>query len=128
MLNRSWVTNLKIEGSVNYNDNRLHDHAYTTTAATGQPAVHSEKKGYFLATMLPSSYFSDRIVDSRELDFAASFKYEWFRRWGGVKNHVKAGLQWKANGNAGQGEYDHTATIHISTTSPPTSKTILRFR
>lgn len=105
LLNRSWVTNLKIEGSVNYNDNRLHDHAYTTTAATGQPAVHSEKKGYFLATMLPSSYFSDRIVDSRELDFAASFKYEWFRRWGGVKNHVKAGLQWKANGNAGQGEY-----------------------
>ena len=105
LLNRSWVTNLKIEGSVNYNDNRLHDHSYTTTAATGQPAVHSEKKGYFLATMLPSSYFSDRIVDSRELDFAASFKYEWFRRWGGVKNHVKAGLQWKANGNAGQGEY-----------------------
>ena len=105
LLNLPWITNLRFEGSVNYNDNRTHDHAFTTTVATGQPAVHSESKGYFLAAMLPSSYMSDRIVDSRELDFAASLKYEWFRHWGGVRNHLKAGVQWKANGNAGQGEY-----------------------
>ena len=105
LLNRSWITNLKLEGSVSYNDNLTHDHAFTSSVATGQPAVHAETAGYFLATMLPSSYMSDRIVDSRELDLAASLKYEWFRRWGGVKNHVKAGLQWKANGNVGQGEY-----------------------
>lgn len=105
LLNRPWITNLKFEGSVSYNDNLTHDHAFTSSVATGQPAVHATEKGYFLATMLPSSYMTDRIVDSRELDFAASMKYEWFRHWGGVKNHVKAGVQWKANGNAGQGEY-----------------------
>ena len=105
LLNRSWITNLKFEGSVNYNDNRTQDHAFTSSVATGQPAVHSETAGYYLATTLPSSYFSDRIVDSRELDFAASLKYEWYRHWGGVKNHLKAGVQWKANGNVGEGEY-----------------------
>ena len=105
LLNRSWITNLKLEGSVSYNDNLTHDHAFISSVATGQPAVHAETAGYYLATMLPSSYMSDRIVDSRELDFAASIKYEWFRHWGGVKNHVKAGVQWKANGNVGQGEY-----------------------
>ena len=105
LLNRSWITNLEFKGSVNYNDNRTHDHSFISSVATGQPAVHSETAGYYLAAMLPSSYMTDRIVDSRELDFAASLKYEWFRHWGGVKNHLKAGVQWKANGNAGQGEY-----------------------
>lgn len=105
LLNRSWITNLKFEGSVSYNDNLTHDHAFTSSVSTGQPAVHAEAAGYYLATMLPSSYMSDRILDSRELDFAASLKYEWFRHWDDVKNHVKAGLQWKANGNVGQGEY-----------------------
>ena len=105
LLNLPWITNLKIDGSVSYNDNLTHDHAFISSVATGQPAVHATGTGYFLATMLPSSYMTDRIVDSKELDFAASLKYEWFRRRGGVKNHVKAGVQWKANGNAGQGEY-----------------------
>ena len=104
MLNRSWITHLTFEASANYNDNRSLFHKYNSYASN-QPAVHAEEEGYFLATRLPKTFFSDQVVDSRELDFAAALKYGWDRRWGGFKSHFKAGIQWKANGNAGRGEY-----------------------
>lgn len=104
MLNKSWVTNLKFDASVNFNDNLLRFHKYESYAAD-QPAVHAEDKGYFLASRLPKTYFSDQITDSKELDFAASFKYSWTRRWGDWKSALKAGVQWKAGGNVGRGEY-----------------------
>ena len=104
MLNRSWVTNFKFEASANFNDNLYHFHKYESYASN-QPSVHAETEGYFLADRLPLTYFSDQIVDSKELDLAASLKYNWTRRWDDVKSSLKAGVQWKANGNVGQGEY-----------------------
>lgn len=104
LLDRKWITNLKAEASVNFNDNLSHEHLFYSSASN-QPAVHAEDKGYFLAERLPLSYFADRMTDSKELDFAASVKYGLDRRLGRVENHLKAGIQWKANGNAGAGEY-----------------------
>ena len=104
MLNRSWVTNLKFDASVNFNDNLFRYHKYESYASN-QPAVHAEQAGYFLAERLPLTYFSDQVTDSKELDFAASLKYNWHKRWDDVKIFLKAGVQWKANGNVGQGEY-----------------------
>lgn len=103
-LNKSWISFLKWEASANYNDNRSIYHKYNSYASN-QPAVHAEEEGYFLAARLPKTWFSDQVVDSRELDFAASLKYGWNRRWNGFKSQFKAGAQWKANGNAGRGEY-----------------------
>ena len=104
LLNRSWITNLTLEGSVYYHDRRSQFHAYHSSAAQ-MPAVHATEQGYWMAGILPLTYYSDQIVDSRELDFAASLKYHWLRHWGPVKNLVKAGVQWKADGNVGRGEY-----------------------
>lgn len=104
LLNKSWITNLKFDASVNYNDTYTQSHQFFTSSSS-LPSVHSKEEGYFLAQMLPASYFSDKIVDSKTLDFASSLKYDWYKRWSGVKNHLKAGVQWKANGNVGQGEY-----------------------
>lgn len=104
MLNKPWITNLKLEASASYNDNLSHYHKYESYASN-QPAVHAEMEGYYLATRLPKTYFSDMITDSKELDFAASLKYNWHKRWDDVKSFLKAGVQWKANGNVGQGEY-----------------------
>lgn len=104
LLRKSWITNLKFDASVNYNDNRSHDHAYGSSASM-LPAVHAESEGYYLADRLPMSYFSDKIVDSRELDYAAALKYEWFKKSGKRLSKLKAGVQWKANGNVGDGEY-----------------------
>ena len=104
MLNKDWITNLKFDASVNFNDNLYRFHKYESYASN-QPAVHAEKEGYYIADRLPLTYFSDQIIDSKELDFAASAKYNWHKRWNGYKSVLKAGVQWKANGNVGQGEY-----------------------
>lgn len=104
LLDRKWITDLKFEASVNFLDNLSHARLFHASASN-QPAVHAEETGYFLAYRLPLSYFSDQITDSRELDFAAALKYRWTFRSGKLASHVKAGVQWKANGNAGKGEY-----------------------
>ncbi|MCD8101212.1 MAG: TonB-dependent receptor [Alistipes sp.] len=104
LLNKPWVTNLKLDAAVNLNDNRSKAHLYYSYASE-QPAVHAVEEGYFLADKLPLEYFADRIVDSKELDYSASLKYELNITRGQVRNRIKAGVQWKANGNAGDGEY-----------------------
>jgi outer membrane receptor protein involved in Fe transport len=104
LLNKSWITNLSLEGSVYYHDNRTHEHLYNSYG-TSQPAVHAEEEGYFLATALPTTFYADRITDSQELDYAASLKYDWLHHFGDVKSVLKAGVQWKADGNVGAGEY-----------------------
>ena len=103
-LNKPGVTNLKFDASVNFNDNLYHYHKYESYASN-QPAVHAEQEGYFIAGRLPLTFFSDQIIDSKELDLAASVKYNWHKRWDDVKSQLKAGVQWKANGNVGKGEY-----------------------
>lgn len=104
LLNRSWVTNLSLEGSVYYHDNLSHFHGYNSYGSV-QPSVHAKEPGYFMADALPLTFYSDQITDSKELDYAASLKYHWLHHWGDVKNIFKAGIQWKADGNVGQGEW-----------------------
>ena len=104
LLRKSWITNLKFDASVNYNDNRSQDHAYSSSASV-LPSVHAQTRGYYLADRLPKSCFSDKVVDSKELDYAAALKYEWFKKSGKRISKLKAGIQWKANGNVGEGEY-----------------------
>ena len=103
-INKPGITNLKFDASVNFNDNLYHYHKYESYASN-QPAVHAEQEGYFIADRLPLTFFSDQIIDSKELDLSASVKYNWHKRWDDVKSQLKAGVQWKANGNVGKGEY-----------------------
>ncbi len=104
LLNRSWITNLKLDASVNFHDNLDRWHRFESFGSQ-QPAVHAQQEGYFLAERLPLTFFSDQVTDSKELDLAASIKYNWHKRWDDMKSSLKAGVQWKANGNVGQGEY-----------------------
>lgn len=104
LLNKNWITNLKFDASIFYNDNRSHTRSFHSYASE-QPAVNSELEGYFMANKLPYTYHSDQIIDSKELDYAASLKYNWNRRFRKARNSVKAGVQWKATGNVGDGEY-----------------------
>ena len=104
LLNRSWITSLSLDASASFHDNLQTYHRFESYGSQ-QPAVHSEKEGYYLADRLPLTFFSDQVTDSKELDFAASLKYNWHRRWDEVKSSLKAGVQWKASGNVGQGEF-----------------------
>ena len=104
LLNRPWITNLKFDASASFHDNLYTYHKFESYGSQ-QPAVHAGQEGYFLADRLPLTYFSDQVTDSKELDFTASLKYSWHKRWDDKKSSLKAGVQWKANGNVGQGEY-----------------------
>ena len=104
LLNRSWITNLSLDASVSFNDD-LHTWHKFETFGSQQPAVHSQMEGYFLADRLPLTFFSDQVTDSKELDYSASLKYNWYRNWNNARSTLKAGVQWKASGNVGQGEY-----------------------
>lgn len=104
LLNRSWVTNLTLDGSIFYHDKKSQMHEYKSYASS-QPAVHSEKQGYYIADALPLNFYSDKIIDSKELDYNLSLKYSWLKRWNKFKSLLKAGLQLKSDGNVGTGEY-----------------------
>ena len=104
LLNKGWITNLSLEGSIYYHDQKSHFHGYNSYASA-QPAVHAEEQGYWVADALPLTFYSDQIQDSKELDYAASLKYNWLTHWGSVKSTLKAGIQWKADGNVGKGEW-----------------------
>ena len=104
LLNKSWITNLTLEGSVYYHDTRTVEHE-AVSSASPLPAVHATARGYWMADILPTSYAFDKVTDSKELDYSASLKYHWLHHWGNVKNVLKAGVQWKADGNVGRGEW-----------------------
>lgn len=105
LLNKPGITNLKFDASVSLQDNLLRTKSYANSASS-LPAVHAEEEGYFLATQLPVGvYYPTLIEDSKELNASASAKYEWAYLKKEFKNRLKAGIQWQANGNVGEGEY-----------------------
>lgn len=103
-LNRKWITNVDFEASVSYADNLVRTREYESMAVA-HPAVHSEEEGYFVAAMLPATYYSLCNVDSKQLDYAASLKATWVRHWGGVHSNAKIGAAWRADGNVGKGAF-----------------------
>lgn len=104
LLNRKWISNLMLEGSVNYSD-LLEKTFEPVSNGSQQPAVHGTEQGYFFSDMLPALFSRTGYVDSRELDANIRLKATWNRRWGGIRSNFKAGLSWQANGNVGRGEY-----------------------
>ncbi|MFR9576977.1 MAG: TonB-dependent receptor [Rikenellaceae bacterium] len=104
LVNKRWITNLKFDISASYNDKTTHEHSYTSSASQ-QPAVHSTLEGYYIADQLDYSYFSDAFVESKEVNLSASAKYELNQKYGELNSRFKAGVQWKATGNEGAGEY-----------------------
>ncbi len=106
LLNRTWITDLQLEGSINYLDNLARNRIYVSNS-TQTPAVHSEEEGYFFATMLPETHFATQLIDSKQLDYNLSLKAKWIRSWHGGEalSNFKLGVAWRSEGNVGAGEY-----------------------
>ncbi len=104
LVNKPGITSLNFKANLNYNDKKDHLHSFETNSSE-LPSIGSLEQGYFLAQRLPKTYFADRIIDSKELNYSASLKYSWLKNWDGVRSHLKAGVQWRASGNVGAGEY-----------------------
>lgn len=110
LLNKPWITSLDFDASLNYADNLARSHKYNSSA-TSSPAVHATEEGYYVAEMLPTTYYSTQYVDSKQLDYAANLKATWVRSWGDIRSNAKVGASWRANGNVGQGEYYATPSL-----------------
>lgn len=110
LLNRSWITSLDFDASLNYTDNLARKRTYNLNS-TSLPAVHAEQEGYYITEMLPPVYYSTKYVDSKQLDYAANLKATWVRSWGDVHSNAKVGASWRANGNVGDGEYYATPSL-----------------
>lgn len=106
LLNKRWITDVELSGSVNYTDNLQKNRTYVSNSSK-LPAVHSTEQGYYFATLLPESHYATQFIDSKQLDYEASLKAKWIRSWddGRWLSNLKAGLQWRSEGNVGQGEY-----------------------
>lgn len=106
LLNKRWITDVELSGSVNYTDNLQRNTTYVSNSSR-LPAVHSPYEGYYPATLLPENHFATQYIDSKQLDYEASLKAKWIRSWdeGRWLSNLKAGLQWRSEGNVGQGEY-----------------------
>lgn len=104
LLNRSWITNVILEGSASYADNKntLID---PVSNSSQQPASHSPEQGYSFADMLPANFTRIGYVDSKEIDCNVKLRASWNRKWDGIRSNLKVGLAWSANGNVGRGEY-----------------------
>lgn len=106
LLNKSWITDLRLEGSVSYDDDLTRTRSYVSNSSR-LPAVHSELEGYYFATLLPELHYPLQYIDSKQLNYSAQLKAKWVRGWSDGKglSNLRAGIAWRSEGNIGEGEY-----------------------
>ena len=104
LLNRKWITNVLLEGSASYADEK-NTLCEPVSNGSQQPAAHATAEGYAFADILPASFTRMQYVDSKELDWNIKLRAAWNRSWSDIKSNLKVGLSWSANGNVGKGEY-----------------------
>ena len=90
LLNKPWITCVDFDASLSYADKLARRHTYQSSA-TETPAVHAESEGYYIAEMLPATFYTTRNIDSKQLDYAANLKATWVRSWGDVHSNAKIG-------------------------------------
>ncbi|MBQ2675549.1 MAG: TonB-dependent receptor [Prevotella sp.] len=116
LLNKSWITNLSLRGSLSYADKRYQSYAHASSAST-QPYIHTLEEGYFIATpydqnpdasiiLGPTGYWHVmQYQDSKPLSYALRLKADWTHRFGKVMSRLMAGAELTGSKNNGRGTY-----------------------
>ena len=116
LLNKQWLTNLSLRGSLSYSDRRSESYAHASSAST-QPYIHTTEKGYFIAQEYSPSSPSPIILgptgywhvlsyaDSKPLSYSLRLKGDWTRRFGNVLSKLMAGADYTGSQNQGRGTY-----------------------
>ena len=124
LLNKPWITNLSLKGSVLYADKRSETYSSVASAST-QPYIHTLTEGYYMAQdydQLLNAQRSSSIIlgptgywhvlgynDSKPLSWNVKLKAEnnvqcsvFNVRW---KNHLMVGIDYSGTHNGGRGTY-----------------------
>ena len=120
LLNKSWITNLTLKGSLSYSDKKSEEY-YSTSSASAQPYIHSMEQGYFIATdydenpqaniiLGPTGYwYVKRLNDSKPMSWSLKLKAEKNASFALGKsifrNHLMIGSDFTGSRNAGRGTY-----------------------
>lgn len=118
LLNKTWITNVQLSGSLSYSDRRSENYSHTSSAST-QPYIHTLQEGYFMAqdydaqagivppvVLGPTGYWYVRgYNDSKPLSWALKAKADWMHRFGKTANRLVVGSQYTGSKNNGQGTY-----------------------
>ena len=116
LLNKSWITNLAMSGSLAYSDHKNESYANKSSAST-QPYIHSREEGYAIAQEYDVQPDADIILgptgywyvkgfnDSRPMNWSLKLKSEWARRLGEAMNKLMLGTEYTGSHNHGRGTY-----------------------
>ena len=116
LLNKSWITNLSLRGSISTADRTTKEYLHQNSATT-LSYVHAMEEGYFMATdydkdpnapviLGPTGYWHRmRYVDSKPLDYSLRLKADWTHRFGKVMSRLMIGAEYTGSKNNGRGEY-----------------------
>lgn len=120
LLNKSWITNLSLKGSLSYADKKSESY-YSASSASAQPYIHSMQQGYFIATdydenpqaniiLGPTGYwYVKRLNDSKPMSWSLKLKAEKNASLpfgqSSIRNHLMVGLDFSGSHNGGQGTY-----------------------
>lgn len=116
LLNKSWITNLRLSGSFSYSDRKTEDYQHTSSATT-LPYIHATEEGYYMAQdydthtdapviLSPTGYWYTRSYnDSKPLSWSLKLKGDWTRRFSIIANRLSVGVQYQGSKNNGRGTY-----------------------
>ena len=118
LLNKPWLTNLSLKGSLSYADKRTENYSSTSSAST-QPYIHTKEEGYFIAQdydnaqspmppiiLGPTGYwYVLGFSDSKPLSWSLKLKADWHHNFHRISNHLMAGIDYSGSRNNGRGTY-----------------------
>lgn len=130
LLNKSWLTNLQLRGSLSWTDHKSEDYSYTSSSST-QPSLHSTSQGYFISEPNETATNSSPVIlshtgywyvkqygDSKPLSWSLKLKGEQHMQLTLLGKHMRsrlmAGAEYAGSKNLGRGTY--YADIHDAPT------------
>ena len=128
-INKGWLTNIQYVASASYTSKKsFHEQLYTAANApysmtTTDGTILSNKAGRdifdesgnkltnfsgkdadYYAIYLPNSYFSRYDIDGKEINFFGKLSSNLFKRIGNTNNKILLGIDFKIDGNRGDGK------------------------
>jgi outer membrane receptor protein involved in Fe transport len=124
LLNKTWITNLQMNGTFAYCDRKTENKTYTSSAST-QPYIHTTEEGYYMAQqevekagsgngrtseggilLSPTGYwYVTGGNDSKPMTWALKVKADWNHHFGDIVNRFSTGIQYTGSKNQGRGTY-----------------------
>lgn len=116
LLNRKWITQLQLSGSMTVSD-RLSTGYHLTNSASTQAFIHATTQGYHISEdydvnpnadiiLGPTGYwYLNSYSDSKPFSATAKLRYEWVRNGRWLTNTLMAGAEYSFDHNGGKGVY-----------------------